>query len=81
MGTAVDLGELILGSGQADLESFDLTEPALPLGFGDPVEEVVADLHEPAALRWLWPEEGAADVPLTELTEVPPWASFEANSQ
>ncbi|MEU2494082.1 hypothetical protein [Streptomyces sp. NPDC007883] len=35
LGTPVDLGELILGVGEADLESCDLAEPAFALGFGD----------------------------------------------
>jgi hypothetical protein len=29
------LSELLLGSDQADLESFDFAEPALPSGFGE----------------------------------------------
>ncbi|MFE9797110.1 MobF family relaxase [Streptomyces goshikiensis] len=35
LGLPVDLGELILGAGEADFESFDLTEPALALGLGE----------------------------------------------
>ena len=35
---------LALGAGEADLESFDLAEPALGFGFGDAGDEVVADL-------------------------------------
>jgi hypothetical protein len=31
----VDLGEFAVGAGQADLEAFDLAEPALSFGFGD----------------------------------------------
>jgi hypothetical protein len=46
----VDLGELVLGSGEADLEPFDLAEPAFALGFGDAVVQVGADLLQPAAL-------------------------------
>ncbi|MFG3296577.1 hypothetical protein ACGF3G_48330 [Streptomyces sp. NPDC048179] len=38
------------GAGEADFESLDLAEPAFPLGFGDPVEEVVADLCQRGAL-------------------------------
>lgn len=30
----VDLGELVLGAGEADLEALDLASPALALGFG-----------------------------------------------
>ena len=33
----VDLGELVLGAGEADLESLDLAEPAFALGLGDAV--------------------------------------------
>lgn len=36
-------------------------EPALFLGFGDPVEEVVADLHQAAVLGGVGAQEGAAD--------------------
>ncbi|WP_329595016.1 hypothetical protein OG195_40625 [Streptomyces sp. NBC_01362] len=50
MGTAVDPGEVILGADEAGLESFDLTEPALPLGFGDPVEQVGTYRHDALAL-------------------------------
>jgi hypothetical protein len=31
----VDLGEFVVGSGEADLESFDFAEPAFVFGFGD----------------------------------------------
>ncbi|MGW1236743.1 hypothetical protein [Streptomyces californicus] len=57
MGLPVDLGELILGSGEADRESFDLAEPALALGLGDAGEEVVADLLQPAELGQVRSEE------------------------
>jgi hypothetical protein len=40
----VDLGELVLGAGEADFESFDFAEPAFPFGFDDAGVEVVADL-------------------------------------
>ena len=39
----IELAELLLGDGQADLETFDLAEPAFRLGFGDSGNEVVAD--------------------------------------
>ena len=49
MGAAVDLGELVLGASEADLESFDFAEPAFDFaepafvfGFGDAGGEVVA---------------------------------------
>lgn len=34
-GGSSKLGELLLCSGEADLESLDLAEPAFPLGLGD----------------------------------------------
>lgn len=39
-----DLGEFVFGPGKADLESLDLSEPALALRFGDAGGEVVAYL-------------------------------------
>jgi len=46
----IDLGELVLGAGEADPESFDLAEPAFLFGFGDAGVEVVADLDQPRPL-------------------------------
>src|SRR5262245_11877413 len=40
----VDLGEFLLGAGEADLEALGLAVPAVGFGFGDAGEEVVADL-------------------------------------
>src|SRR5262249_1470332 len=54
--TAGRLGELVLGSGEADLESFDFTEPAFAFGFSDPGGQLVADLDEAVG-----PERGRAD--------------------
>jgi hypothetical protein len=34
-GSVVELGEFVLGAGEADLEAFDLAEPAFVLGLGD----------------------------------------------
>jgi hypothetical protein len=50
-GAAVDLDELVLGAGEADLESFGFAGPAFAGGFGDAGGEVVADLGDagPAA--------------------------------
>lgn len=59
-GTTVDLGELIRGAGEADLQSFDLAEPALLLGFGDPVEQVFADGHDAVALVGVGPQQAAS---------------------
>ena len=52
-----DLGELVLGAGEADLETLDLAEPAFTLGFGDAVVQVGADLLQPAALGGVRPQE------------------------
>jgi hypothetical protein len=53
VGAAVELGELVVGAGEADLEAFDLAEPAFPLRLGDAGEQVVADLLQARSLRWL----------------------------
>jgi hypothetical protein len=42
----VDLGEFIVGAVEADLESFDLAEPALALGLSDAGDEIVADFRD-----------------------------------
>jgi hypothetical protein len=54
-GAAVDLGELVLGAGEADLESFGFAEPAFAVGFGDAGGEVVADLGD-SVISWRWTE-------------------------
>lgn len=43
-GAAVDLSGFVVGSGQADRESFDFAEPAFSFGFVDPGDEIVADV-------------------------------------
>jgi hypothetical protein len=43
----IEPAELLLGASQADLETFDLAEPAFRLGFGDSGDQVVADLGKP----------------------------------
>jgi hypothetical protein len=57
----VDLGELVLGAGEADPESLDLAGPAFAFGLGDAVVQVVADLLESAALGGVRPQERAPD--------------------
>src|SRR5260370_29677830 len=49
-GAPVDLGELVLGAGEADLESFGFAEPAFAAGFGDAGDEVAADLGDAGPL-------------------------------
>ncbi|WP_459005156.1 hypothetical protein [Streptomyces sp. SD15] len=53
----IELGQLVLRAGEADLESFDLTEPSFTFGFGDADEEVVADFDQPCPLGRIWSEE------------------------
>jgi hypothetical protein len=65
----VGLGELAGGGGEADFESFGFAGPAFAFGFGDAGAEVVADLLQAVALGGVDAQEGAPDVPLTELTE------------
>jgi hypothetical protein len=53
----VELAEFLLSASQADLQAFDLAEPAFALGLSDAGDEVVADLLQPAALGRVRPEE------------------------
>jgi hypothetical protein len=46
----VDLGEFVVGPGEADLESFDFAEPAFAFGFSDAGDQVVADFGNALAL-------------------------------
>jgi hypothetical protein len=59
-GPSVDLGELVVGAGKADLESFDLTEPAFAFFFCDAGLQVVADLDDAIALGGIGPMHRAA---------------------
>lgn len=56
----VELGEFVLGGGEADFKSFDLTEPALLFSFGDADEKVVADLADAVALGGVDAQQRAA---------------------
>src|SRR5205823_1697728 len=60
-GQAVDLGELGGGGGKADFESLGFAGPAVVLGLGDPVAQVVADSGQTRPLGWVRAQEGAAD--------------------
>jgi hypothetical protein len=53
--------ELGGGCGEADLESFDLAEPALLAGFGDAGVQVVADGGQAGPLGRVGAQQGAAD--------------------
>jgi hypothetical protein len=50
LGYLAELGKLLLGSGEADLQPFDLACPSLLFGFGDPVEQVGANLDDAVSL-------------------------------
>jgi hypothetical protein len=56
----VHLGKLGVGTGEADLESFSFTEPAVRLGFGDAGDEVVADLDQTGSGGRVWAQGWAA---------------------
>jgi hypothetical protein len=74
-GGQVGLGELASGGGEADLESFGFAGPAFAFGFGDAVQEVVADLLEAVALGGVDSQERASDGVLTGLTRPEPSTS------
>ena len=60
-GGQVGLGELVVGGGEADFESLGFAGPAFAHGFGDAVQEVVADFVESAALGGVDSQEEAPD--------------------
>ncbi|WP_006247764.1 hypothetical protein [Mycolicibacterium tusciae] len=49
-GEFIELGQFLVGAGEADLQSFDLAEPAFAAGFIDAGAEVVADLDQAGSL-------------------------------
>ena len=53
----VDLGEFVLGAGEADLEALDLAEPAFAFGLGDAVVQVGPDFLEAVPLGRVRPQE------------------------
>jgi hypothetical protein len=57
----IRLTQLVLGASETDLKALDLAESALSLSFGDPVDQVVADLDQSVSLGRLGPEERASD--------------------
>ncbi len=58
---STELGELVLGAGQADAEPFDFAEPAFTSGLGNAGDEVVADLLQSEALGRVRPQERTSD--------------------
>jgi hypothetical protein len=67
-GGQVGLGELVVGGGEADLESLGFAGPPFALGLGDAGQDVVANLLEAAALGGVDPQERAPDAGFSELT-------------
>lgn len=57
----VEVGKLDCGGIEADGESFDLAEPAVEPGLGDPLSEVADDLGEAVALPRVDAQHRAAD--------------------
>ena len=60
VGDLIELLEFVSGAVEADLETFDFTEPSLVAGFGDAADEVVTYLDEPIAFGRIGPHQGAA---------------------
>lgn len=60
-GSPGDLGELVVGAGEADLQTFNLAEPPFAFGLTDPGDQVVADLGDARPLGRVGPEHWAAD--------------------
>jgi hypothetical protein len=58
-GDLTHLSEFVLGPGEADFQAFGLAEPAVGFGLGDAVQQIVADLGQPAAFGRVGPEQRA----------------------
>ncbi|WP_177153858.1 hypothetical protein [Streptomyces sp. 2131.1] len=43
----IELVQLALRAGEADLEALDFAQPSFPLRLGDPGDQVVADVDQP----------------------------------
>jgi hypothetical protein len=59
VGAPVDLGKLVAGAGETDLESFSFAVPAFPFSFGDAGNQVVANLSDARPLGGRWPAQAA----------------------
>ncbi|MEV6250336.1 hypothetical protein AB0M38_29655 [Streptomyces sp. NPDC051742] len=67
MGALDEAVQLGVGGIEADLESFDVTEPALGAGPTDALAEFLDDLDEPGSLTWVDLEDGAANAGFSDL--------------
>jgi hypothetical protein len=59
-GHLVELGELVPGCLEADLQALGLAGPAFPVGLGDALDQVLLDLGDAVPLRRGRPQQGAA---------------------
>lgn len=66
--SSVELRQFVFGAGEADSQAFDFAEPALPLSFGDPVDQVVADLGQTVSLGGFGAKERTSDASFSELS-------------
>ena len=59
LGDLVHFGKFGAGPCEADFEAFGFSEPAVGLGFGDALNEVIADLCQTGSGRGIGPEQRA----------------------
>lgn len=59
-GESIELGELGVRGGQADLQPLGFAEPPISLSLGYPLAEVATDLDQAGPLGWVGAKEGAA---------------------
>ncbi len=57
----VDLSQLALRTGEADVQPFDLAVPSFAFGLGDAGDAIVADVSQPGPLGRIRSEERASD--------------------
>jgi hypothetical protein len=65
---AVNLGQLVVRGGEADLQPLGFAGPAFPPGLADGGRQVVADLFQPRAPGRVNAEERAPDTRFSELS-------------
>ncbi|MFE9797113.1 hypothetical protein ACFYRL_35960 [Streptomyces goshikiensis] len=75
----LDLGDLVLGGGEAGGQAFDFAEPSFAFGFGDLVFEVVAALFQAGLLVQGDDQDRAADAGFSELAGWGPWTTSGAS--
>ena len=75
VGEIAHRAELLLGGGQADLETGDFAKPALLKGLGDALAKVGDDLTQARLLSRVRAQGWAPDVPLTETVRRSWWCA------